>query len=173
MALAERASSSIRYILDSYWAGAYQRFVDQSNIETVPSFSLRDVDGQKWALDDSLDKPTLLVFTSPHCQPCKSVYPVLRSMRAGAEADSVNLVLLSRGATRTNRALVEENELEGLTVLGSRKRVEEQLNIKGTPWVILVGPAARALYSGVAQPETLMTLAQTASHRVVAAGTAR
>jgi thiol-disulfide isomerase/thioredoxin len=167
MALEERPLSGVRYILDSFWAGAYRRFVTQNDIEIIPSFSLKDIDGRSWSLDDFLDKPTLLVFTSPHCGPCKTVYPALRTIRAGTKADSVNLVLLSRGATATNRALVEEYELEGIAVLGSRKPVEQQLNVKATPWVVLVGPAARALYRGVAQEATLMTLARTASHRVM------
>ena len=172
MALADRTSSTFRYIVDSFWAGAYERFVSQNDVGVVPSFSLRDVDGRRWSLDDFLDKPTLLVFTSPHCQPCKVVYPVLRALRASRDADSVNLVLLSRGGTRTNRALIEENELEGVTVLGSRNHAEEQLNVKATPWVIFVGPARRALYRGHAGETTLTTLARTARHRVMAGGRA-
>lgn len=171
--MAGRASSTFRYILDAFWAGAYERFVDRNSVETVPRFSLRDVHGHQRSLDDFLDKPTLLVFTSPHCQPCKSVYPVLRAMQAGSQADSVNLVLLSRGATRTNRALIEDNALEGLIVLGSRKRVEEQLGVKATPWVVLVGRDARALYGGVAREATLTALVQAASHRVMTAGGTR
>ncbi|HEX2296790.1 MAG TPA: redoxin domain-containing protein [Actinomycetota bacterium] len=173
MALAGRASSTFRYLMDCFWTGAYERFVGQNDVEIVPPFSLKDVDGRRRSLDDFLDKPTLLVFTSPHCQPCKSVYPVLRAMRHGSEADAVNLVLLSRGATSTNRALVEENELEGVTVLGSRKPVEERLDVQATPWVVLVGPGARALYSGVAEPTVLTMLAEAATHRVMAAGFAR
>lgn len=173
MAVAERASSTFKYIRDSFWAGAYERFVGQNDVEIVPRFSLRDVHGRQWTLDDFLDKPTLLVFTSPHCQPCKLVYPVLREIRTGGDADSLNLVLLSRGATRTNRALIEENELEGVTVLGSRKHVEEQLGVKATPWVVLVGPGGRALYGGVAQETVLTALVETAKHRVMTAGRAR
>jgi peroxiredoxin len=173
MTLAVRASSTVRYIIDSFWAGAYERFVGQNDIEIVPRFSLRDVHGRRWSLDDFLDKPTLLVFTSPHCQPCKSVYPVLRAIRDGRQADSVNLVLLSRGATGTNRALIEENELEGLTVLGSRKHIEEQLDVKATPWVVLVGPGGRALYGGLARQTVLTMLAEAANHRVMSAGCAR
>jgi thiol-disulfide isomerase/thioredoxin len=173
MTLADRASSTFKYIRDSFWAGAYERFVDQNAVEIVPRFSLKDVHGRQWSLDDFLDKPTLLVFTSPHCQPCKSIYPVLRAMSAGSEAESVNLVLLSRGATRTNRVLIEENDLEGVTVLGSRKHVEEQLDVKATPWVVLVGPGGRALYGGVAQETVLTTLVDAANHRVMTAGCAR
>lgn len=168
-----RALSSIRYIIDSFWASAYQRFVEENGIETVAPFSLKDAEGRSWSLDEHLDMPTLLVFTSPHCQPCKSLYPVLRGMRAGPEAESLNLVLVSRGATRTNRLLIEENELEGLTVLGGRKHVEEQLNVKATPWVVLVGLGGRALYSGVASEASLMTLAHAASHRVMTGRSAR
>ena len=171
--MAERASSTFKYIRDSFWAGAYERFVGQNDVGIVPGFSLKDVHGRQWSFDDFLDKPTLLVFTSPHCEPCKSVYPVLRAMRAGSKADSVNLVLLSRGATRTNRFLIEENDLEGVTVLGSRKHVEEQLGVKATPWVVLVGPGGRALYGGVAGQTVLLTLADAAKHRVMIAGSAR
>ena len=173
MAFADRASSTFRHISDSFWAGAYERFVSQSDIATVPPFSLRDVDGRPWSLDDFLAKPTLFVVTSPHCQPCKAVYPVLRELRGTSEADSVNLVLLSRGSTHTNRALIEENQLEGVIVLGSRKHVEKQLNVKGTPWVVLVGPGGRALYSGPAREPTLTMLVRSASHRVMTAGRAR
>lgn len=168
-----RASSTFKYIVDSFWAGAYERFVDQSDMEIVPRFSLRDVRGREWSLDDFLEKPTLLVFTSPHCQPCKPIYPVLRAMCAAGEADCVNVVLLSRAATQTNRVLIEENELEGLTVLGSRKHVEEQLRVKATPWVVLVGPGGRALYSGVAREATLTALLRAANHRVMTGGCAR
>lgn len=167
MTWANRVSSSFGYVVDSFWAGAYERFAARNELATIPPFSLRDVEGRQRPLDDFLHKPTLLVFTSPHCGPCKSVYPVLRTMAAGSEADSVNLVLLSRAGTKTNRALIEENDLEGVTVLGGRKHVEEQLDVKATPWVVLVGPGARALYSGIATEATLTTLARTASHRVM------
>ncbi len=120
MTFGDRLSSSVRYISDSFWASAYQRFVRQNDMEMVPGFLLKDVHGRQWSLDDFLDKPTLLVFTSPHCQPCKSIYPVLRAMLAGGEADSLNVVLLSRGATRTNRVLIDVIHLQGLTVLGRR-----------------------------------------------------
>lgn len=173
MALAERVTSTFSYIVDSFWASAYKRFVDQNDFESVPPFSLGDVHGRRWSLDDLLDKPTLLVFTSPHCQPCKSVYPALRAMRAGSDADSVNLVLMSRGATRTNRVLIEENELEDLIVLGSRRHVETQLGVRSTPWVILVGRDGRALYGGVAGEATLADLVRAANHRVMTAGRAR
>lgn len=169
MTLADRASSICRYVFDSFWSSAYQRFVSQNEIAAVPPFSLRDVHGREWSLDDFLDKPTLLVFTSPHCQPCKAVYPALRALRASSEGDSVNLVLASRGGTRTNRALIEEHELEGVTVLGSRKRAEEQLSVKATPWVVFVGPGRRALYRGPAEGPTLTTLARAATHRVMTA----
>lgn len=163
----------IRYIADSFWGGAYRRFLAHNDLKVIPSFSLRDVDGSEWSLDESLDKPTLLVFTSPHCGPCKSVYPVLRALRDDEEAGSMNLVMLSRGAARTNRALVEEFGLEGIVMLGSRKRVEEQLDVKGTPWVVLVGPGARAFYGGVANEMILRMLARAASHRVMTSGAAR
>jgi len=173
MAVTEGRSSRIKHIVDSFWAGAYGRFITQAELDVVPCFSLRDVDGREWSLDTLIEKPTLLVFTSPHCQPCKSVYPVIHALRDNTEFDSTNLVILSRGAIPTNRALIEEYELEGVLVLGSRKHVEEQLNVRATPWVVLVGPGARMLYGGVADETTLTTLARAAGHRVMTSGAAR
>lgn len=170
MALRIRASSTFRYIVDSFWTGAYERFVRQNDVRALIPFSLRDVRGHLWSSDSLVDRPTLLVFTSPHCQPCKAIYPGLRALRDGG---GVDLVLLSRGAARTNRALIEEHALEGLTVLGSRKHVEEQLGVKGTPWVLLIGPGGRVLYGGPARREVLRMLAEAARHRVTNAGSAR
>lgn len=173
MAVAARGSSTFTFIADSFWAGAYKRLLAQQDLKIVPSFSLRDIGGLEWSLDESLDKPTLLVFTSPHCEPCKSVYPTIRALRDESDAARMNLVMLSRGARRTNRALVEENDLEGVIVLGSRRNVEEQLDVKGTPWVMLLGRGARVFYSGVANEAVLTTLARTATHPVMTSGAAR
>ena len=173
MAVARRRLSGLHYIVDSFWAGAYERLITKDDLEIAPSFSLRDVGGLEWSLDESLDKPTLLLFTSPHCAPCKTVYPTIRALRDQPEADRMNLVMLSRGARRTNRALVEENDLEGIVVLGSRRNVEDQMKIEGTPWAMLLGRGARVFYSGVANEAVLTTLARTATHPVMTSGAAR
>ena len=167
MLYAERHRSWFRYILDSFWVGAYQHFVDREEAPVIRPFSLRDTQGDEWSLDSSLRKPTLLVFTSPSCGPCKSIYPALRTLRADTPVDAVEVVLLSRGATRTNRELVQKHGLQEVTVLGSRKNVEEEIGVKATPWAVLVGPRGRVLYSGVAAESILPTLVSTASHRMM------
>jgi len=173
MTVAERCSSRFRFIADSFWAGAYDRFVAKEGLSAIPSFSLKDVNGNERYLEEFLAKPTLLVFTSPHCGPCKSIYPVLRELDEDSEVGSMNLVLVSRGATRSNRALVEKYGLERITVLGGRQHVEKQLNVTATPWVMLIGPEARVFYSGVAHQTSLITLSHTARNRLMNAGGSR
>lgn len=173
MALAVLRSSRFKHVANSFWAAAYGRLLAKGSYPVVPSFSLRDIDGVSWSLDESLDKPTLLIFTSPHCGPCKSVYPIIRELRDSSEANSMNVVLLSRGATKTNQTLVEEHGLEGVVVLGSRRNIEKQLNVEGTPWVLLVGPGARVFYEGVADEAVLKTLTETATHPLMTSGAAR
>jgi thiol-disulfide isomerase/thioredoxin len=168
-----RRLSGLKHVADSFWAAAYGRVLAKGNYPVVPPFSLRDIDGASWSLDESLDKPTILIFTSPHCGPCKSVYPIIRELRDSSEASSTNLVLLSRGATKTNRTLVEEHGLEGVVVLGSRRHIEKKLNIAGTPWALLVGPGARLFYEGVADEAVLKTLTETATHPLMTSAAAR
>lgn len=161
-----RASSSWRYVLDSFWAKAYARHVDRNPYPLVEPFALKDFEGRAWTLKDCLDKPAVFVFTSPHCEPCKAVYPVLSRLVPTA-AQHVNLVLLSRGARHTNRSLAQEHHLDGVTVLGSRKHVERDWAVRATPWVFLIGRDRRSLYSGIASEEALTTLARLANHPVL------
>lgn len=161
-AFASRPSvfSSMR---EAFWASARGRLVSKVGFEPATQFSLRDTQRQPRKLSDFLNKPTIIIFTSPHCEPCKTVYPMLNEIRN----DAVNFVLLCRGATATNRRIKQEYALDGVDILGSRKAVDESFQVIATPFAILVDVDGNILKKGVATPETMREMLRDASHPLV------
>jgi peroxiredoxin len=75
--------------------------------EPAPAFRLPDLDGAEHPLDEFVraERPLLLVFTDPHCAPCRATLPELERVHR-ARAQELQVVAISRGGREANLAHV-------------------------------------------------------------------
>lgn len=105
----------------------------------APAFALADITGQKCSLQSLRDqgKTICLVFSSPHCEPCKALWPYL-SRWAHEHHHALNIVVVSRGASA--EALAKQNQFEGSRVLLQQEfEMSDAYGVTATPAAVLVG----------------------------------
>jgi len=106
----------------------------------APTFELSAVTGDAVSLGALLarDRPLMLVFTSPSCEPCKSLLPTAAEWQRG-RGDELTIAFASSGAPADVRAEAEELGLQDVLV-------DEDLGLysafraNGTPSAVLVTP---------------------------------
>lgn len=105
----------------------------------APEFELASMTGPARSLQSLREqgKPIVLVFSSPHCEPCRALWPHLsRWMRE--HGASLNIVVVSRGLAKETLAKLKEFELS--RVLVQREfEISEMYGITSTPAALLVG----------------------------------
>jgi peroxiredoxin len=105
----------------------------------APEFALPSVAGQTRSLQSLLEqgKTVLLVFSSPYCDPCRALQPMVRGWMQKYE-ESLNIVLVSRGTVQDN--LSKQPNIEVSRVLLQRDfEVSEAYGCTATPAAVLVG----------------------------------
>ena len=98
----------------------------------APDFRLPRLDGRgDLSLKDLRGRRVLLVFSSPHCGPCSALAPALEQFhRDHAE---VELVMISRGEPKENRAKVKEHDLTFPVVLQNQWEISRRYAMFATP----------------------------------------
>ena len=90
----------------------------------APEFSLPRLDGRgELVLSELRGRQVLLVFSSPGCGPCNTLAPQLEKFHR--EHSELQVVMISKGEPKENRAKVKEHGLTFPVVLqnpGSRWR---------------------------------------------------
>ena len=131
----------------------------------APDFRLPRLDGRgDLTLSELRGKPMLLVFSSPHCGPCNALAPELEkfhrknegrarhSVRAesptaesGAQRTdapySINVVMISKGEPKENRAKVKEHGLTFPVVLQQQWEISRRYAMFATPIAYLIDEA--------------------------------
>jgi len=94
-------------------AGALMAAKGLKTGEQAPIFDLRTLTGNHLRIGGARDdgKSTLLFFLSPTCPVCKTLLPVLQSMRK-SEAAWLDIVLASDGDESEHRAWLKQQKLE-------------------------------------------------------------
>ena len=98
----------------------------------APEFSLPRLDGRgELALSSLRGRRVLLVFSSPGCAPCNTLAPELEKFhRAHPELE---MVLISKGDPKENRAKVKEHNLTFTVVLQRQWEISRQYAMFATP----------------------------------------
>ncbi len=110
----------------------------------APNFRLPRVDGRgELSLEEFRGRKVLLVFSSPHCGPCNILAPHLEKFhRAQQEIRSpeqlVQVVLISRGEPKENRAKVREHGLTFPVLIQQQWEISRQYAMFGTPIAYLI-----------------------------------
>ena len=99
----------------------------------APVFTTSDAAGKTVSLEDLVRPalPVLLVFTSPHCGPCKALLPAAARWQR-EHAPELTVAFASEGTYEAVRAEAEEFELERVLVDADR-RLYEAFQANGTP----------------------------------------
>jgi len=104
----------------------------------APEFTLPDIAGQKCSLQSLRDqgKTICLVFSSPHCDPCRALWPDIG--RWAREHDqALNIIVISRGGTEN---LAKQNHFEASRVLLQREfELSHAYGVTATPAAVLIG----------------------------------
>lgn len=149
----------------AFWSSARRHSADRRNARKAPPFELRDSRNRLRSLEEFLGRTSLFLFTSPHCEPCRSLYSRLSDIAA---CPGWRVVLFSRAATATNARLLDEIGLEDLAILGSRREVEADYRVSFTPYAVLVSAEGSIIDSGPADAGLLSEMAKRAAHPLLA-----
>ena len=125
----------------------------------APDFRLPRLDGRgELALADLKGKRVLLVFSSPHCGPCNTLAPALEKFyREHAEME---VVMISKGEPKENRAKVKEHGLTFPVVLQQQWEISRRYAMFATPIAYLIddqGVIAADVAVGVEPIRALLT----------------
>jgi len=105
----------------------------------APAFTARSVDGEEISLAslDASGLPTLLLFTSPGCGPCKALMPQVAAWQQ-EHAETVSIVVASSGVLEDARAERDDHSLENV-LLDENDELYELFEANGTPSAVLIG----------------------------------
>jgi methylamine dehydrogenase accessory protein MauD len=106
----------------------------------APTFRLAGLQGEERTLDDlrAPGKPAILIFSDPGCGPCTALLPEIGRWQR-EHAEKATIVLVSRGALDTNRAMAAEHALTEVLLQRDRE-VSKAYKVFGTPSAVLVHP---------------------------------
>lgn len=104
----------------------------------APAFAVPDTAGAVVSLDDLLapGRPLLLLFTSPHCGPCKALLPDAAAWQ-WRWADRLTVAFACQGSLDQVRAEATENHLKRV-LLDEHAELYEAFEASGTPSAVLV-----------------------------------
>lgn len=125
----------------------------------VPEFSTPDLHGRQQTLEQFLDKPLLLVFGSPVCEPCQQLIPHLNTL-AHETRDRLNHVFLTYGTVEENSAFVARYAVTVPVLVTSDGQLMEKFQVRVTPFGFIIGTdgkvKAKGLVNGRAHLERLL-----------------
>lgn len=123
----------------------------------APEFRLPRLDGRgDLALSELRGKRVLLVFSSPHCGPCNALAPELEKVQR--EHPDLNLVMISKGEPKENRAKVKEHGLTFPIVLQQQWEVSRRYAMFATPIAYLIDQAGVISQDVAVGVESIQTL---------------
>ena len=103
----------------------------------APEFRLPRLDGgDDLALSDLHGKRVLLVFSSPNCGPCNGLAPELEKFHRACP--EIEVVMISRGEPKENRAKAREHGLTFTIVLQQQWEISRRYAMFATPIAYLI-----------------------------------
>lgn len=103
----------------------------------APTVQVEDINnGTALTIGGKRDRSQLLFFLSPVCPVCKSLLPMLRSVKR-AEADWLDVILASDGEMQAHRDFIAQQNLSGETYVCS-ETLGKQYGIAKLPFAVLI-----------------------------------
>jgi peroxiredoxin len=129
----------------------------------APDFRLPRLDGRgELSLSDLRGRQVLLVFSSPSCGPCNTLAPELEKFHR--DHPELEVVMISKGDPKENRAKVREHGLTFPIVLQQHWEISRRYAMFATPVGYLIGENGIIAYDAALGFEPILNLASTAVH---------
>jgi len=124
---------------------------EQAQLPQAPGFSLKDLDGQRVALDDLLGRgPILIDFWATWCKPCIKELPHLDDLYQKFRERGFQLVAISEDSPRSLskvKSFVAGNRYEFLVLLDENSTVQRKFNFRALPYTVLLDRDGHMVHS--------------------------
>jgi methylamine dehydrogenase accessory protein MauD len=105
---------------------------------TAPRVEVEDLNtGKALLIGAESERSQLLFFLSPGCPVCKTLLPMLKSIKA-AESGWLDIVLASDGTVEEHQEFIQQQDLSG-EVYVSSETLGKQYGISKLPYAVLIG----------------------------------
>jgi methylamine dehydrogenase accessory protein MauD len=105
---------------------------------TAPRVEVEDLNtGNTLLIGAESERSQLLFFLSPGCPVCKTLLPILKSIKA-AESDWLDIVLASDGTVKEHQEFIQQQDLSR-EVYVSSETLGKQYGISKLPYAVLIG----------------------------------
>ena len=136
--------------------------------QSVPDFSLKDIDGNTVKLSDFRGKTVLLLFWASWCPDCRAEIPQIKAMHTLANPDSVVFVSVSFDREYdTWKQFVPENSLPGVQLFDpegmKESKIGDAFHIKWIPSMYVIDPQGKVVLGTVIAGKAASTLLGTSS----------
>src|SRR5437899_2916703 len=125
----------------------------------APAFSLTDIHGGTFSLDQFRGRKLLLVFSDPQCGPCDQLAPKLAELHRKHENNGLAVVMVGRGDPEQNKKKAGQHRIEFPVLLQEKWKLSRQYGIFATPVAFLVGKDGVIARNVATGPDEIMTLA--------------
>jgi peroxiredoxin len=123
----------------------------------APEFRLPRLDGRgELSLSELRGRQVLLVFSSPSCGPCTTLAPELEKFHC--EHPELEVVMISKGEPRENRAKVKEHGLTFPIVLQQQWEISRRYAMFATPVAYLIDEQGTIIQDIAAGVEPILAL---------------
>jgi peroxiredoxin len=109
----------------------------------APDFTLPELYGRPISIEQYRGRRLILVFSDPHCGPCNELAPYLARAYQRCQADSTEIVVVTRGDVEENRQKAEAHGFEFPVVVQDRWKLSKKYGIFATPAAFLIGEDGR------------------------------
>lgn len=112
----------------------------------APAFTLEDTQGQSVALADFRGQQVLMIFSSPDCPYCRSLFKDLHAYASHRSARTI-VLMLSLASIEVNRQLQEQEQFS-FPVLTATRDLFLQYEIPGTPFIYVIDSSGQVQARG-------------------------
>ncbi len=109
----------------------------------APSFSLDSIGGEQVSLEGLLayGKPVLLLFVSPNCGPCKTLFPLIGDWERDYDT-KLTIALISKGDLKETENEIAAYKVRHLLLQG-KSGIQAQYGAKWTPSAVVINAQGR------------------------------
>lgn len=122
---------------------------------TLPSFSVKDLQGKRFTQKDLANDVTILNFWATWCQPCRTEMPTLNKIQQTGTARVLGISLDEGGPTAVQKFL--EKEPLAYTILMGDQQTFQRFQGLAIPYTLIISPSHQivAIHSGPVSFEDL------------------
>ena len=105
--------------------------------------------GHLRTIDSVVDRARVLTFVSPACLACRQLIPHLNEVMQ-TRNDGFDFVTVCRGDVASCKALRTRDRLQGTLIIDTEGTIEEEFDVRLTPFVYVLNGQGQVLVRGVA-----------------------